>query len=223
MDGIHQVSVVMAARDKGYCLNAVLGSIDRQPVVGEIIVVDDGSRDDTPDICKSFDRVNYIQLDDEGYRNPAFARNVGFSRVNYDKVVIQSADVEHLTENAIELLALPIQSSEFHIATVVDSETGIVLTGLENQRPFFFLGALDTWNLWSVGGDSEDFVEPGFDDDWFGNCLVHGLGLRPVFRGEVKALHHSHSRSTTDYAKSEKVYRRKLDQRSWFNGGLRRS
>ena len=70
------VSVVIAAYNTagyvGETLESVLGGQDWSPY--EVIVVDDGSSDDTADVVKSFDDVRYIWQENGG---PGSARNTG--------------------------------------------------------------------------------------------------------------------------------------------------
>ncbi len=87
-----------------------------------------------------------------------------------------------------------------------------LLTGNQWKRPLFFLGSLWRKDLYAVGGNDEDFVEPGYDDDWFGDCLIKGLGLKPQFLDHVVGLHLDHPRPANIDQRmgiSKKVYYQK--------------
>jgi hypothetical protein len=48
--------------------------------------------------------------------------------------------------------------------------------------------------LYKVGGNDEEFSSPGFEDNWFADCLIHGLGLKAVYDGDIVGWHQSHPR-----------------------------
>lgn len=200
-------SIVMSTRDKPSCLVRTLDSIWRQrnEIVDlnlETIVVDDGSSTtETEKLCRlkypSF--VKYVRLENPIYRNPSVARNVGYRMAKGDVVIAQSDDVVHFSADVIWRLTMGLQQGEFLIATVdnYDFATEKILaeyTGRNNPRPFFFLGSLWRKDLYAVGGNDEEFTSPGFDDDWFGDCLTKGLGLKPRFLDDVIGLHQNHHR-----------------------------
>jgi len=78
----YKISVVIPTFNRSRLLSYTLGSLWHQDVPAEdfeVIVADDGSRDDTRDVVRSFeDRMNvkYVFQEDRGYR-PASARNKG--------------------------------------------------------------------------------------------------------------------------------------------------
>ncbi len=193
-------SIVLATRNKAEYLKRTLRSIKRQdvPFEYEVIVVDDGSTDQTREVCKRAG-VRYIKLENAIYRNPAAARNVGY-RVATGKIIIaQSDEVIHHTPNTIELLCSRLKQGEFLLATVYNyivktQQRKAMYTGKRNKRPFFFLGSLWRKDLYAVGGNDEEFTKPGYDDDWFADCLIRGLGLRPRFTDAVVGHHQDHPR-----------------------------
>lgn len=193
-------SIVMATKNKVDYLQKVLASIFRQkvPFSYEVIVVDDGSTDTTSEVCKNFD-VQYIRLENSSYRNPSIARNVGYRAALGEIILAQSDEVIHHTEDTIERMCSELQKGEFVLATVYNHcmKTGkhlSVYTGKKNPRPFFFLGAIWRSDLYKVGGNDEEFVDPGYDDDWFADCLLKGLGLKVRFLENVIGLHQNHHR-----------------------------
>jgi len=85
-------------------------------------------------------------------------------------------------------------------------------TGPSRKVPFFFLGSLFRKDVYAVGGCDEDFmVAPAWEDNWFGDCLIHGLGLTPVYSTSIVGHHLDHPRTTTpvNTHPSELVYQRK--------------
>ncbi len=193
-----RVSVCMATYNRSAILARTLASIREQspPFAYEIIVCDDGSADDTADVCAEYG-VCGARLDRPGYCNPAAARNVAYRRAEGDIIVAQSDDTYHETPDSLARLA-DITAGTFNIATVyeMDDAGGRLrqYTGAEWERPYFFLGSLWRKDLYAVGGDDEDFRLPGYDDDWLAARLIEGRGLRPVFRGDVVGCHQAHRR-----------------------------
>lgn len=194
-----KTSLVMATRNHGQYIGKTLRSIFQQkpPFDFEVIVVDDGSDDNTAEVCAKYDVV-YVHLDNHEYRNPAPARNIGFKRAKGEVIIQQSDEVIHYERNAIEMLTTLLREGEFVIATVynyvMETDTRVNLySGPANPRPFFFLGSLWKKDLYAIGGYDEDFKTPGFDDNWHGLCLTKGLKLTPRYV-DVLGYHQHHAR-----------------------------
>ena len=215
--GNMKVSICIATYNKKNYLEKVLTSIYRQtvPFDFEVIVVDDGSPDEgaTDRVCRDFP-VHYIHINRKpGYHNPAHARNLAYKRARGEIIICQSDDVIHRNRNTIQRLADEITPGHFVIASVSNICTNgkpytdivgegygdklLVYTSPEKRRPLFFLGSLYRSDLYAVGGNDEDFVDPSREDVWFGLCLTEGLKLKPIYSSVVGLhLHHPH---TTDY------------------------
>lgn len=204
-DKTPKCSIVMSTYNKPTLLARTLDSIVRQkPTFSyEVIVVDDGSpTEDAREICRSR-CVTYHRLDRAPeYRNPSVARNFGYKVASGDVVIAQSDDVVHDTEDAIERLVRGLFQGEFHIATVYDrkfTDSGVgvgskrMYSGKEDGRPLFFLGSLWRSDIYAIGGNDERFTMPGYEDDFFGLCLLK-RGLRAVYRDDVVGFHQSHDR-----------------------------
>jgi glycosyltransferase involved in cell wall biosynthesis len=196
-------SIVIATRNHAPYLRETLASIQAQrpPFGWELIVVDDGSTDETRSVCRR-QRAAYYRLENDCYRNPAAARNAGYRRARGDVILTQSDDVVHYSPNVIERLVCELPpSGEFLIATVYSRNPDVKAkkaprqyTGPENRRPLFFLGSLHRRDLYAVGGNDEQFVAPGYEDNWFADCLTIGLGLKPRYLAHVVGYHQPHPR-----------------------------
>jgi glycosyltransferase involved in cell wall biosynthesis len=215
-------SIVIATHNKCDVLYRVLESINKQntPFEVQTIVVDDNSTDETMTLCADYP-VQYIYVENDTdlpYRNPAYARNVGYRHASGDVIICQSDDVVHVTEDSVERLCTRLHKGFFNIATVknYDCINGHVIeeyTGLGNKRPFFFLGSLFRDDLYAVGGNCEEFIYPGYDDNWFADCLMHGQGLHPVYMDDVVGWHMHHVRPPNIGSlikPSRDLYRQKL-------------
>lgn len=195
-------SICIASYDKPTLLERTLLSIFSQvvPYKYEVIVVDDGSPGlDTAKVCSDFS-VQYHRFDREPiYRNPSVARNVAYRAARGEIIIAQSDDTMH-TPGAIVGLIDELRPGRFVIADVYNvnqylQRVNVPLynfTGPNNKRPFFFLGALYRKDLYAVGGNDEDYVAPGFDDNAFSDALMHGLGLEPYYSLHVRGYHQCH-------------------------------
>lgn len=88
------ICVVIAARNAAGTIAAAISSALREPEVGEVIVVDDASTDDTPRAVTRADdgsgRLSMIRFDQN--RGPAHARNAAFAQSTSPFVSILDAD-----------------------------------------------------------------------------------------------------------------------------------
>ncbi len=194
-------SIVMATYNRVADLDETLRSIisQRPPFDVELIVVDNGS---TPPLA--YQRITWpedgrlISVPPPHHINPAHARNVGMKAATGEVLILQSDEVIHAANDAIERLVNDLRPGEFQIATVWNKRAdGLITaqyTGRKNQRPFFFLGAVYREDVFAIGGNSEDFIAPGYDDNWFGDCLINGRGLTPVYTEGVIGYHQDHER-----------------------------
>ena len=215
-------SVVMATRNKAAALAVTLESIAVQdvPFPVEVIVVDDGSTDNTPEVCRQYD-VQYHRLESARYGNPSIPRNVGYRAARGEVILAQSDEVVHVTPHAVEFLTCNLHPGEFLLAQVAnwhyrDGKPVKFIRqycGPARQLPYFFLGAVWRKDLYAVGGNDEEFVKDGFEDNWFADCLTKGLGLTPRYTDQVKA-HHQHHDPNADLAAqvtvSQKLYEAKV-------------
>jgi glycosyltransferase involved in cell wall biosynthesis len=92
---VRQVTVVIPARNEAGSITEVIRTVQAQAVTGvnlEIIVVDDGSQDDTARVARAAGaRVSELGLTREG-GNPARARNLGAAMAQGDPIVFLDAD-----------------------------------------------------------------------------------------------------------------------------------
>ncbi len=230
-------SICIATYNKPDYLAKTLESIVSQnpPFDFEVIVVDDGSTQLTWESCQPYlNFITYIRIDRQPvYRNPAIARNIAYRKAQGEVIICQSDDVIHYSENCIKRLVNDLYPKQFLIATVINIDDNgkiysdpkgkgygdslRVYTSPQRKRPLFFLGSLWRKDLYAVGGNDEEFIDPSREDEWFALCLTRSLGLQPVYTSEIVG-HHQHHQHCTDYQaiqRSRDLFRQKVTTRKW--------
>lgn len=104
-----KLSVIITAYNYGHMLTESIDSVLNQDYADfELIVIDDGSTDDTPNVASRYgDRVRYIRQNHAGI---AVARNTGIAAAKGDLIAFQDAD-DLWTPNT---LALRVRTMERH-------------------------------------------------------------------------------------------------------------
>ena len=86
-----KVSVIIPTFNRGYCLAESVNSVLRQSFTDfELIVVDDGSTDNTPDVVRQFPEVQLIRLREN--KGVSFARNQGLTEARGEWVAFLDSD-----------------------------------------------------------------------------------------------------------------------------------
>ncbi|HEY0670402.1 MAG TPA: glycosyltransferase, partial [Sphingobacteriaceae bacterium] len=95
-----KISVIIPCYNYGRYLGEAISSVKRQThAFYEIIVVDDGSEDNTEEVCRSFPGVRYVKIPHSGV---SIARNIGAAYSTGDYLVFLDAD-DILYPNALEI------------------------------------------------------------------------------------------------------------------------
>jgi len=198
-NGVPYVSIVMATYNKAEKLDRTLESIrlNHTDVPYEIIVVDDGSSDDTINVCKKHSCI-YIWVNAPVYRGPAVPRNIGCRAARGQILIMQSDDVIHSTTDTInKLIDLPRGTVNIASAWNVDANLN-----KKNQRPYvhgeihpvplFFLGSMYKDDFWAIGGNDEDFTAPGYEDTFLGELIRRKYFIN--WRNDIEGFHQDHKR-----------------------------
>jgi GT2 family glycosyltransferase len=94
------VSVIIPSYNHAHYLGSAIQTVlDQTYKNTEIIVIDDGSTDHTPALCRQYEKLRYIRTERVG---PSAARNIGVQYSRGDFLVFLDAD-DLLYPNAIEL------------------------------------------------------------------------------------------------------------------------
>lgn len=225
-----KISVCIATRNHGHLIEATLKSIFSQDIVlsggVEVIVVDDGSTDNTSEVCAKFP-LCYTKLDTPVVRNPGPARNIAMKQACGEVLVLQSDEVVHDTSDMLQQLYARVRDDNMVFSTVYNSvdyqakQRGMLYTGVGRQVPYFFLGAIKRQHVCAVGGNEELFTHAGSEDKWLGMCLILGLGLRAEFADDLLGWHQAHGRedgAKKMFKQMEELCRclmKKASEKSW--------
>lgn len=217
-----KASVCIATRNKAPVLKRVLDSIltQRPGFKFETIIVDDGSTDHTREVCSNVP-CTYVKLNNPEYRNPSVARNFAMKLAKGDILVLQSDDVVHGDNQTIEKLVNNTFDKNIVIASVWNRDGDRIAemyTGPNVRKAFFFLGSVKREHVYKIGGNSEDFKLPSYEDDWFASCLEKGLGLEAEFRSDIIGYHTHHERACLVHANnvSRALFHEKSLAQSYF-------
>ena len=206
------ISIVVPTFNRPNQLNNTLASIVRQSYKDlEIIVVDDGTDEETQNVCQSYN-VKYIKLIrplSDLVRTPARPYNVGIRNAKGDVIILQNAECKHIDLNTIEKLVSMLTDTNVVFAKVFALNTaGQVINlycGKDNPRPFFFCGAIKKMWLEKLRGFDEEYTHSGYDDDDMGARLAKE-GLTFHF-SEIEVHHQWHEQAgRIDFEPFQQMY-----------------
>ncbi|MBK9080228.1 MAG: glycosyltransferase family 2 protein [Hyphomicrobium sp.] len=104
--GLKLMSCVICAYDEEARIGEVLRVAVQHPLIGEIIVVDDGSRDETAERVQRFATVKLLRNETNRGKSYSLARGIGAARFEY--IILLDADLAGLEGKHLDALALPV-------------------------------------------------------------------------------------------------------------------
>ncbi len=122
MSGLDEVkrlgtTAVIAAYNEGKTIAEVLGALQASPLIDEVILVSDGSTDDTVAIARTFDGVKTLALREN--RGKGYAMRMGVDHAENDILFFVDGDMFNVTQKHIADLVLPV------LAGLCDMNIGI--------------------------------------------------------------------------------------------------
>jgi glycosyltransferase involved in cell wall biosynthesis len=190
------ISVVMATRNKAPYLTRTLQSICSQhpSCQYEVIVVDDGSTDRTPEICQQFG-VRYHRIDRPYTGNNGIPYNIGYRMAQGEIVLTTSDEVVHRTPELMEQLVSRLTPTTYVSPLVYNvSRRGRKLgtyCGPQVAHPAPLCMAIWRCDLYAVGGHDEEFEQVGSNDTFMLRCLEN-LPRQFVGCWDLVAWHYDH-------------------------------
>ena len=103
-----RTTAVIAAYNEEKTIAAVLQALTSSPLIGEVIVVSDGSVDATVEIARTFEGVKTIALREN--HGKGFAMAVGVANASNDILFFCDGDMFNISEEIIEALIEPVAS-----------------------------------------------------------------------------------------------------------------
>ena len=105
-----RATAVIPALNEGERIGRVLGAVARAELVGEVIVVDDGSADDTAEVAAAADGAKVVRLPRN--RGKGAAMWEGAQRAANEVLVFLDADLVGLTREHVDDLVRPVLMGE---------------------------------------------------------------------------------------------------------------
>ena len=105
-----RTTAVVAAYNEEKTIAAVLQALTRSPLIGEVIVVSDGSDDRTVEIAREFEGVRTIALHEN--HGKGFAMAVGVANASNDVLFFCDGDMYNVTDAHIAALVEPVLRNE---------------------------------------------------------------------------------------------------------------
>ena len=214
------VSVVIPAYNAARFLPEAIASVRlqrHQPL--EIIVVDDGSTDDTASLVRSWSDVRYIRQENQG---PAAARNAGIVAAQGDLLDFLDAD-DLWTPNHLQVLMKPLLADpDLHfvwgstrVVAMRDSRDGTrECEVLHESVPSFLMGsALYRQSAFRAAGPFDARLRLGEDTDWFATARHKGLSMMHVDENVLIYRRHADSLTSTKDSNIMAVVKRSMDRR----------
>jgi hypothetical protein len=109
-----RITCILCAYDEGPRIGAVLSVATRHPLLAEVIVVDDGSRDDTAEVVRGFDGVRLISHATNRGKSEAIATGVAAAR--HDLLMLLDADLKGLRPEDVTALAMPVLTGRARVS-----------------------------------------------------------------------------------------------------------
>jgi len=131
------VSAIIPAFNEEHNIGAVLDTLTVSPLISEIVVVSDGSEDDTVSVASAYEEVRVIELLDN--RGKGGAVKAGLENSGGDIILILDADLIGLKEEHINALLQPVTSGRTKMTTGL-FEKGRPVTDLAQKVAPFLSG-----------------------------------------------------------------------------------
>ncbi len=244
-----KVSVIIPVFNAALFLDKAIQSVLDQPQVGEILLIDDRSEDDSYKICKKWTEKDHrIQLfRNEGIKGAGASRNIGLKNAKFDFIAFLDADDYYLEGRFEEDERL---FNKFQDVEAISMPVKIILSDSKVEKLFqeqFIqdqLYAMDQpetiINIWDKKISNEPkqingftfrksvFEKIGYYDEQLKQCQDTDLILRMLLKCKVMsggnqnpvAVYFRHNNNTTKNL-TEAVYYRRMRAKKHFHLALR--
>lgn len=206
-----KISLIIPTRGKAGLLRRTLASLEKQtlsPGEFEVVVIDDGSRDETPAFLAGYaGPCRLVTVRHEESRGRAAARNAGLRAAGGDLVVFLDDDMEVVPEFLAAHRALHEAGAGrvgvgnvLNAPEITDSPIARYMSSRGAQKiqgrgplPWKYFStnnsSVPMVHLREAGFFDEEFVTYGFEDLELGYRLFRSAGLNFLFVEEARSLH----------------------------------
>jgi glycosyltransferase involved in cell wall biosynthesis len=230
----YNASVLITTFQRPHLLKWGLESITKQniPFEFETIVINDGTKDETEQVCNEFkDKLN-LKYIFSGHRNlknkikwriPGFAINIGANHATGEVLIISCAEMYHLNDT-VKLLTSPVLNNPKLIGIPLGwDDDGSFLKQLKNSSnynfsmltklnklnvKFPFLMAINREEFFKINGYDEDFIGIGYDDRDFVDRLL--CDNCKYYRTQAKTIHLYHGHIFPTYNPQRWIFNQNL-------------
>jgi len=125
------ISCVVCAYNEEHRIRNILDAVDRHPALAEIIVVNDGSTDQTEALLATYPSVKVISYSPN--RGKTYALSRGIAAAAHDHLMLLDADLAGVTPGDIDALAAPVIGGEADVSISLRSNSLAIYraTGLD--------------------------------------------------------------------------------------------
>ena len=128
-----KVTVVIPTYNRGYVLERAINSVLNQSfIVHELLIVDDGSTDNTSDVLRYYDNIPLVKVITTENRGVSAARNIAIKQAEGEWIALLDSDDEWLTHKLEVQMAFLKENS--HLPLVHGEEIWIRNGKRVNQR-----------------------------------------------------------------------------------------
>ena len=167
-----KISCIVPAYNEGQRINGVLNALVGHPLLDEVIVVNDGSKDDTEAVLRERAGIELVTYPDNHGKTYALVR--GFKRARNDLVMLVDSDLIGLTPAHITALIEPVRAGQADIALSLRQNSSLLykLFGLD------FVSGERVFSK-SILGDLDQMDRlPGFGFETYLNQIIVSKKLR---------------------------------------------
>lgn len=230
-------SIIIPTYNKAEYLSQVLDTLSKQVDDWfEIIVVDDGSTDNTKDVAQSR-KVNYVKQEHKG-RGAARARNNGTRLAKSDYLIFLDDDIEVCADYLVKVLESKNRYNDRVIQTGfiwdymnkgdpdIRTQWGVwECPGTLTRRFYHIAGGNFTLYkslYWETGGNDEDLIYQGVEDVLFGYLLSLIPNTFVVYNREMESFHLPHPKDWGRYDETSNWNVVKIKYPDFYNDYYRR-
>ncbi len=170
------VSVVIPSYNRGHILSRAISSVLSQTYENiELIIVDDGSTDDTEKVVATFQDCRLRYLCHSENKGISAARNTGIKESKGDFIALLDSDDEFLPDKirkSLEIFLNDRKDVGAVCSRYLRAEQGKKLTKSKRNSPFLYFGVFDKIIFQKIGFFDED-IEVYEDLEFYARFLSH--------------------------------------------------